>query len=62
MHLIEKDGGIIPIEVKAGNNASASLNAFLKDYSPSIVYKLINGNIGISRTKRTMPHYMVMFI
>ncbi len=60
--LIEKDGGIIPIEVKAGNNASTSLNAFLKDYSPSIAYKLINGNIGISGTKRTMPHYMVMFI
>lgn len=60
--LIEKGGGIIPIEVKAGNNASTSLNAFLKDYSPSIAYKLINGNIGFSGTKRTMPHYMVMFI
>ena len=60
--LIEKGGEVIPIEVKAGNSASISLNNFIKDYSPSIAYKLINGNVGISDNKKTIPHYMVMFI
>ena len=60
--LIEKDGGALPIEVKAGNKASASLNAFLKGFSPSVAYKLINGNIGFNEIKKTMPHYTVMFI
>lgn len=60
--LIEKDGGALPIEVKAGNKASASLNAFLKDFSPSVAYKLINDNIGYNEIKKTMPHYTVMFI
>lgn len=60
--LIEKDGEIIPIEVKAGNNASASLNRFIGKYQPSLAYKLINGNIGIAEAKKTLPHYMVMFL
>ncbi len=60
--LIEKDGTVVPIEVKAGNNPSASLNAFIKDFSPSVAYKLISGNSGVIENKKTMPHYMVMFI
>lgn len=60
--LIEKDGEVIPIEVKAGNTASTSLNNFINDYSPSIAYKLINGNIGINGVKKTIPHYMILFI
>ncbi|GEM_PF-608237 len=46
--LIEKDGTVVPIEVKAGNNPSASLNAFIKDFSPSVAYKLVSGNIGVA--------------
>ena len=60
--VIEKGGEVIPIEVKAGNNPSASLNAFIKDYSPSIAFKLISGNVGLSDGKKSIPHYMVMFI
>ena len=60
--LIEKNGEVIPIEVKAGNKPSVSLNAFIKDYSPSIAFKLISGNVGVSDKKKTIPHYMVMFI
>lgn len=60
--LIEKNGEVIPIEVKAGNTSSTSLNNFINDYSPSIAYKLINGNAGISGIKKTIPHYMVLFI
>ena len=60
--LIEKDGEVIPVEVKAGNIASASLNNFIEHYKPSIAYKLASSNLGIVDCKKTIPHYMVMFI
>ena len=60
--LIERDGETIPIEVKAGNSATPSLNGFIKDFKPSVAYKLINGQIGLVDTKKTIPHYMILFI
>lgn len=60
--LIEKDGEVIPIEVKSCNNSTVSLNNFINDYKPQIAYKLISGNVGKIDEKVTLPHYMVMFI
>ncbi len=60
--LIEKYGEVIPIEVKAGNTCTITLNRFIEKYSPIISYKFINGNIGINGTKYSLPHYMVMFL
>ena len=60
--LIEKDAKIIPIEVKAGNTATVSLNNFIADFKPPIAYKLVNGNVGKAENKYTIPHYMIMFI
>lgn len=60
--LIERDGEVVPIEVKAGNEATASLNSFINAYSPSIAFKLVDGNIGKNGSKLTIPHYMAMFI
>ena len=60
--LIEKDGEVLPIEVKAGNASSISLNNFIKDFKPSVAYKLIRGNVGFQGCKRSIPHYMVIFI
>lgn len=60
--VIEKDGEVIPIEVKAGNTATKSLNEFIKKYKPSRAYKLVSGNIGADDKKITLPHYMAMFI
>ena len=60
--LIEKDGAVIPVEVKAGNASTASLNNFMEKFSPPFAYKLIDGNIGYSNRKMTLPHYMAMFI
>ena len=60
--IIEKNGEVIPVEVKAGNDSTPSLNNFINKYSPSITYKLINGNVGKVNNKKTIPHYMVMFI
>jgi hypothetical protein len=60
--IIEKDGEIVPIEVKAGNAATKSLNRFIEEFKPSVAYKLISGNIGMNETKLTLPHYLAMFI
>ncbi len=60
--LIEKGGEVVPVEVKASNAASVTLNNFIKDFKPSVAYKLIGGNNGVDGVKRTLPHYMVMFI
>jgi len=60
--LLEKDAEVIPVEVKAGNTATVSLNNFIKDFKPSKAYKFISGNIGVNDEKITLPHYMVMFI
>lgn len=60
--LIEKNGEVLPIEVKVGNDSTPSSNHFITKYNPSVAYKLVNGNIGINRNKKVIPHYMVMFL
>lgn len=60
--LIEKYGEVIPIEVKAGNTSTVTLNRFIEKYSPKIAYKFINGNVGVVGEKYSIPHYMVMFL
>ncbi len=60
--LIEKDGCVVPIEVKAGNTSTVSLNSFINDYKPLVAYKFVNGNVGQVVNKITLPHYMVMFM
>lgn len=60
--VIEKGGEVLPIEVKAGNTASTTLNNFIDDFKPSVAYKIIKGNIGLCDNKFTMPHYMAMFL
>lgn len=60
--LIEKMGEVVPIEVKAGNTATKSLNTFIETYFPSVAYKLVGGNIGENDVKLTIPHYLTMFI
>ena len=60
--LIEKNGSVIPVEVKAGNTATVSLNSFIADFTPPEALKLTGGKNGVSGVKHTLPHYMVMFI
>lgn len=60
--LIQKQGQVIPIEVKAGNNSTESLNNFIKDFNPPYAFKFVNGNIGKADKKITLPLYMAMFI
>lgn len=60
--IIEKESAVVPIEVKAGNTSSTSLNRFVEKYRPPVAYKMIKGNVGIIDGKTTIPHYFVMFI
>lgn len=60
--VIEKDGEVVPVEVKAGNSSTASLNNYIDTFKPTSAYKLIDGNIGVFEHKITLPHYMAMFI
>ena len=60
--LIERDEEVIPVEVKAGNSATPSLNNFINEYKPSVAYKLINGQLGVVDSKKTIPHYMILFV
>ena len=59
---LEGDGGIVPIEVKSSNGATVSLNEFLAGDQVPYGYKFVDGNVGVSGKKITLPHYMAMFI
>lgn len=60
--LIEKNEEVIPVEVKAGNTPTASLNQFIAAFNPFVAYKLIGGRNGKAGAKITLPHYFVMFL
>lgn len=60
--LITKDAQVIPIEVKAGNGSTVSLNTLLAKADIPYGYKLISGNVGVNDKKIVLPLYMAMFI
>ena len=60
--LLTRETEILPVEVKASNGATLSLNSFLKEFEPSVGYKFIAGNIGVVDNKVTLPLYMAMFL
>lgn len=62
--IIQKEGKIIPIEVKSGNTRANSLKAFIKNNKNiDCAYKFIDGNIGTDEDGIiTLPLYMAAFI
>lgn len=60
--VIEKDGEVVPVEVKAGNTATKSLNQFIETFEPEAAYKITGGNTGQTDNKITIPHFLTMFI
>ena len=63
--LVQKEGRIIPIEIKSRNNRATSLSAFLEKYSKDvdIAYKLADANMGTGEKGIvTAPLYMAMFL
>ena len=59
---IENDAAVVPIEVKAKNRATASLNSILKKESVKKGIKLVTSCGGIEDKKVTMPLYLAMFL
>lgn len=61
--IIQKDGKVIPIEVKSGNTRANSLKTIMKNNKDiSFGYKFIDGNIGVGEEGIiTLPLYMVAF-
>lgn len=60
--VLERDGGIVPIEVKSSNGMTISLNEVLGKPQVPYGYKFVDGNVGVAGKKITLPHYMVMFL
>lgn len=61
--LIQKEGNVIPIEVKGGNTKANSLVKIMEKKGMHYAYKIVDGNIGIGENNIiTIPHYMAMFI
>lgn len=62
--IIQKDGEVVPIEVKSGNTRATSLKTLVKNKENiQYGYKFIDGNIGIGGEGIiTLPLYMVAFI
>jgi len=60
--LLNEGAKIVPVEVKAKNGATASMDKLLAMDEVPFGYKLIAGNIGISGKKITLPTYMAMFL
>ena len=60
--LITDGAKVVPIEVKANNGSTISLNQILKKKDIPYGYKFIAGNMGVSNKKIVMPLYMAMFL
>ena len=64
--LIEKDGTILPIEIKSGKDYTkhAALSNVManKEYSIPEAYVFHNGNVSVSDKIRYYPIYMLMFV
>ena len=60
--VLERDGGPVPIEVKAQNGATVSMDDFLAGRNVPYGFKFTDGNVGQVGKKITLPHYMAMFL
>ena len=62
--IIQKDGAVIPIEVKSGNARANSLISLMKNSKDiSIAFKFTDGNIGTGDDGIiTLPLYMAAFV
>lgn len=60
--IIETEDGVVPVEVKATQGRSRSLDELLRSDDLSYGYKFTSGNVGSQAKKITLPHYMAMFL
>ena len=60
--LMEREAGVVPVEVKAQSGATRSLDKLLAEPEVPYGFKLTGGNVGVVGRKITIPHYMAMFL
>ena len=61
--IIQREGKIIPIEVKSADNTRAkSLNIYMEAYKPDYAIKLSTKNFGFEDSKKTVPLYAAFCI
>ena len=61
--VIQRDGKLIPIEVKSADNTKAkSLKVFMETYKPDYAIKLSAKNFGYEDGKKTVPLYAAFCI
>lgn len=61
--VIQRNGGIVPIEVKSADNTKAkSLQQYVKNYKPKYSIKLSAKNFGFENNIKTIPLYAVFCI
>ena len=61
--IIQKDGQVVPIEVKSGNIRANSLASLMQKKNIAYAYKFVDGNIGENGDGIiTLPLYMAAFI
>lgn len=61
--IIQRDGQIIPIEVKSADNTKAkSLKVYMETYRPAYAVKISAKNFGFEDGKKTVPLYAVFCI
>ena len=61
--IIQKDGKIIPIEVKSADNTRAkSLNLYMNRFEPEYAIKLSTKNFGFEDKKKIVPLYAAFCI
>ena len=61
--LVNIDGDIIPIEVKAGDNTTSnSLNYYIKRYKPKYSIRISSKNFGFANNIKSIPLYAAHLI
>ena len=61
--VIQRDGAIIPVEVKSADNTQAkSLKVYIDSYKPMYSFKLSAKNFGFADGKKTVPLYAAFCI
>ena len=61
--IIQRNGALIPIEVKSADNTRAkSLKVYMDTYKPAYAIKLSSKNFGFEDGKKTVPLYAAFCI
>ena len=61
--IIQREGRLIPIEVKSADNTKAkSLRVYMETYKPDYAIKLSTKNFGFEDRKKTVPLYAAFCI